>query len=181
MSRDRARLSILSEIMGFPTINQKDWNTNGETQVGDLISLCSAPASKWYVSWVREIEKKNGWERYLLESIDDGDLCWWSNVGINIYSRERVNERPTWRWEDSQFAFDDRWRKICQRNDAYIVLPCLPKFNDDGSVELNTRIRYGFDKYHNPKIFTNWKKLLMKDMGAYYQECVKGYKESSHD
>jgi hypothetical protein len=168
-------------MMAFPTINQKDWDTSGfdkDVKVGDLVSLCSAPASKWYVSWVREIETENGWTRYLLESIDDGTLCWWSNVGLNIYSRERVKERPTWQWDDKQFAFNDRWHKVGKRNNAHIVLPCQSKFNDDGSVELDVRIRYGWDEYHNPRIFPNWQKLLMKDMDIYYKECVQGYEKN---
>lgn len=178
-TRNRARLSILSELMSFPTINQKDWISNNlgrdDIQIGDLVSLCSAPDSKWYVSWLRELDENNGWPRYLLESIDDGELCWWENVSLNVYSRKRVSERPTWKWDDKQFAFYGRWRKVCGRNGAYSVLPCLPEFGDDGSVELDIRIRWDHEGYHNPRKFPSWKKLHMEVMDAYYKKCVKCY------
>jgi hypothetical protein len=179
MSRDRARISILSELLSFPTVNQKDWHSfsfsNTDICEGDLVSLYSAPASKWYVSWVREVDENNGWPRYLLESIDDGSLCWWVNVGINVYSRERVRERPAWQWDDKQFAFNDRWNKVAKRNDAYIVLPMPPVFRDDGSVTLDVRIRFGMVDFSCPETFSNWKKLTMKQMDAYYKKCENEY------
>ena len=179
MSKNRARLLILSELMSFPTINNKDWGYNcgcDTPQVGDLVSLTSAPPSKWYLSWLREYDPNNGWPKYLLESVDDGELCWWENVGLNVYSRERVANRTSWQWDDEQFAFNDRWNKVCRKNGAYIVLPCQPVFNTDGSVILNVRIRFQFSDYQNPRTFKNWKKATMKELDAYYKECEIEYK-----
>ena len=62
MEKTKARLAILSDMMSFPTIRNRDWNSDSfdyDVRVGDLVSLSSAPASKWYVSWVREITKVN--------------------------------------------------------------------------------------------------------------------------
>jgi len=182
MSRNKARVVILSSLMAFPTINQKDWSGSmfGEDAiVGDLVSLCAAPASKWYLSWVREIDA--GGERYLLESIDDGELCWGSNVGLNVYNRERVRTSPTWRWDDNQFAFWGRWNKACTRNNAYIVLPTLPVFVEDEAVALDVRIRFGFNDYSNSTVFPNWKKLTIKKMEAFYLECVADYQSKKVD
>jgi hypothetical protein len=178
MSRDKARISILSSLLSFPTINQKDWTSgidNCDVIVGDLVSLCSAPESKWYLSWVKEIEKMRHDTRYLLESIEDGSLCWWSNVGVNVYDRERVKNRPSWKWSDREFAFNSRWHKACRRNDSYIVLPCSVKFLDKYSVELDVRIRFGFSDFSNTKVFTDWRKLTIKEMESYYLECVEIY------
>lgn len=179
MSKNRARISILSELLSFPTINQKDWNKGAsldpEVKTGDLVSLCSAPSTQWYLSWFIESRIKNGFTEYLLESIEDGELCWWTNVGLNVYDRERVDDRPSWKWNDKQFAFNDRWMKVCKRNGAYIVLPVTPKFNEDDSVELNVRVRFGFSDYTNPVTFPNWKKLTMKMMDKYYTTCVKEF------
>jgi hypothetical protein len=188
MSKNRARLKILSELFAFPTINQKDWDSaccvDAEAQVGDLVSLTSALPSKWYVSWVREI--KHNLDRqgnvfsteYLLESIEDEALYWWSNVGLNIYNREKVKDRITWRWNDNMHAFNDRWRKACKRNDAFIVLPVLPVFGADNEVTLNVRIRFGWSDFSRPQTFANWKKLTIKTMSEFHANCKAEYEDS---
>lgn len=179
MSRERARISILSEMLSYPAARFRDWTnsmfSDSDVIEGDLVSLSSAPDTKWYLSWVREYDPNNGWPKYLLESIEDGELCWWENVGINIYNRERVAERPTWKWDDDQFAFNDRWKRVCyKRHDAYIILPMLPVFNGN-DVTLAVRTRFGLSDYHSPRTFSNWKKLTMKAMSGFYQECEQGY------
>lgn len=179
MGRNRARLLILSELFAFPTISNRHWKSDlmeDKPQIGDLVSLTSAPPSKWYLSWFREYDPNNGWPKYLLESIEDGELCWWENVGLNFYDRERV--RKNWQWDDKQFEFNDRWRKVCRRNDAYLILPCQPEFNTDGSVLLDVRIRFQFSPYRNPRTFPDWKKVTMKQMDAYYKESVREYEAS---
>lgn len=181
MSKDRARLIILNDLLAFPTINQKDWRavflSSDSVAVGDLVSINAAPVTKWYLSWVREIKEEHGLKRYLLESVEDGGLCWWSNIGMNVYTR--ANERPTWQWDDKQFAFNDRWRKVCKRNDAYIVIPCQPEFEENNSVGLNVRIRYALSDFSCPRIFPNWRKVTMKEMEAYYRECCEAYKQET--
>lgn len=178
--RSKARISILSELMSFPTINQKDWLSeldDDNVKEGDLISLNAAPESKWYLSWVIDIENQSTHgTKYLLESIDDGELCWWSNIGINIYSREKVNNRPRWKWTDDQFAFSSRWGKACGRQNAYIVLPCSPSFGKGDSVTLDVRVRHGLTEFSNKRTFDNFRKVKIKDMESYYLECVELYK-----
>ena len=181
---NRARISILSEMLSFPTVHGKDWTTDtfssARPVAGDLVSMSSAPDSKWYLSWVVEIKNMSGGSQYLLKSIEDGSLCWWSNVWINIYNRERVADRHSWKWNDAQFAFNDRWMKVARENDAYIVLPVYAVFNGD-EVTLNVRVRFGWSDYHNPRTFPNWRKVTMKQMDEYYKECVAGeavYKQS---
>lgn len=177
MSKDRARIQILSALMSYPTINQKDWESDfiGKgAQIGDLVSLNSAPPSKWYVSWVRDINVKE--ESYLLESIDDGALCWWSNVGFHIYNRDRVKEfGSTWQWDDKQFTFNDRWHKIFRRNNAHMIRPLYPVFGEDGTVTLDVYIRFGIRDFSNKKTFPNWKKLTMKTMDEFYKDCERKY------
>jgi hypothetical protein len=177
MDYTKSKIEILSSLLSFPTINQKNWESDFQSKPieGDLVSMSSAPASKWYLSWVIEIKKESTNNEYLLKSIEDGSLCWWSNVGFNIYNREIVNERSTWKWSDQQFDFNTRWEKACKRNDAFIVLPASPKFNEDGSVILDVRIRLEMKDFSNPKTFPNWKKLTIKMMESYYLECVDLY------
>lgn len=180
-TRTRARYAILSDMLSFPTVRHRHWHSDlgfdGQPQVGDLISLSSAPVSKWYISWLLEIDPNEGWPKYLLESIEDGSLCWWENVGLNWYDRERVANNPTWKWTDKQFDFYDKWNKVCyRRHDAWHVLPMLPVFNpDDDSVTLNLRIRHGFSDFHYPQVFNNWKKITMKQMSEYYLAGCEAY------
>jgi len=182
MSNIRARLSILSELLSFPTIRGKDWTSSRFSDVhvipGDLISINCASDSKWYLSWLIEYNYNDGNPEYLLENLEDGETCWWSNVGVDFYNREKLSRRPTWRWNDEQFEFDDRWRKVCfEDNGAYMVKPLLPKFNEDGSVILDVRIRWSLDNFNNPKEFENWQNLSDNEMDKFYNDSVKKYHE----
>lgn len=179
-AKSRARIAILGEIMQFPSVNKwvGCWMDN-TPQVGDLVAMNCVANTKYYLSWVREIDPNDGWVKYLLESIDDGDLCWWSNVGISYYDREILASRPQWKWSDEQFIFSDRWNRVCRKNDAYIVLPCQAVFTEDGGVTLDVRIRFGLHEYHNPVTFPNWKKVTMKMMDEYYKKSSEDYKQKS--
>lgn len=177
----RAKLSILNDVCSFPTIRNKDWkDADYNPPIGSLVALSCAPVTKWYLSWVLEVEKLKYGNRYLLQSIEDGTLCWWENVGLFIYDPERVSQSPEWRWNDKQFEFQDRWKKVCRRNDAYIVLPGVTTFHDD-SVTLSLRERHGgFGKeipFHHEHTFENWKKTTMKMMDKFYKEGEKIYKK----
>lgn len=176
--KNRARLEILSWIMSFPTIGEKNWGYNcgcDEPIIGDLVALQSAPPSKWYLSWLRDIRIKRHDLEYLLESIDDGSLCWWQNVGLTVYDRKRVKDFPSWQWEDKQFDLNKRWGLTCKRQGCYEVLPKNLHFNKDGSVLFDVRIRWLPEVFSNPVTFPNWKKVTIKHMVAYYQECVEKY------
>lgn len=143
--------------------------------IGDLVALQSAPPSKWYLSWLRDIRTAKSDLEYLLESIDDGSLGWWSNIGLTVYNRKIVNEFPKWKWEDRQFDLNKRWFKVCKRNNAFEVKPRFPVFNPDGSVMLNVYERWYASNYANPKVFPNWKKLTIKEMDSYYKESVEKF------
>lgn len=177
-TKNRARIQILSSLLSFPTIRNKDWTSDlggGVATVGDLVALSSAPASKWYISWVADKQPGGFGGRWLLESIEDGELCWWENIGICYYNRERVAENKHWRWTDKQFAFQDKWSRVAKRNGAYIVLPRPPEFMDDGSVMLNVRVRLSLNEFSNPVVFPSWKKLTSKQMDAYWKETEALY------
>jgi len=138
--KNKARIRILSDVLSFPTLGNL-WTGEWQSQkaiVGDLVALQSAPPSKYYLSWLREIDENDGWPRYLLESIEDGSLAWWSNVGLSFYDRER-SKSVFWHWDDEQYAFNARWMRIFRR--AYMLVACIPKF-EDKSVTLSIRIRW---------------------------------------
>lgn len=176
----RARISILSELLSFPTIRSGYWSGTGfsdnRAMVGDLVAMSSAPASKWYLSWVRDI-KPGIFPNYLLESIDDGELCWWSNIEVYIYDRQRVSNSPSWKWTDRQFQFNDRWHRTCKKNDAYIVLPC-PAVFDDLKVLLSLRIRHGFDEgFQHQQVFDDFRKVTIPMLDSFYKAGAAKYQQ----
>lgn len=172
--KNRARISILSELLSFATIRNKDWEEDRLPPVGSLVAMSSAPTSKWYLSWVIEIDNREGYPRYLLESIEDGVQCWWTNVGINKFNPQRIKERPEWRWTDKQFTLRDRWRRVLKEADAYIVLGGDFDFKTDGSLYISLRIRHNFDPSFNyNKTFPDWKKVTIKMMSEFYDAGCK--------
>lgn len=194
-SKTRAKLEILNYIISFSihkSYGNKIYSTplseeqtfiGGLDQVPPIGSLCRltcCPFTKYYLSWLVETRKGGMGTEYLLESIEDGSLCWWGNVAIDYYHPSTVSKFPQWRWSDSQFEFYDRWKRACKRRDAYMVLPVIPDFEKDGSVTLSTRIRYGGlgDSFAPvSRSFPDWKKVKVKDMLDYYDEAHTEYQQ----
>lgn len=189
-TRNRARIEIMNALVNFClpkcfgpnsfSIHNKEWAFYGshfDEQNPPINSLCmlnSAPFTKFYLGWLKEI--KAGGNRYdtqyLIESIEDGQLCWWRNISIWHLPLETSNQFSNWKWTDAQFAFNDRWNKALKRKDAYITLGRPPIFDDKGGVTLGTRTRFGWDDYRPEKYFPNWKKITQKQMLEFYDECV---------
>lgn len=171
MKKDRARFAILNEVLSYPTVRGKDWESDRYPSLGSLVCLSCVRGNKWYLSWVVEIRHRDriGAE-YLLESIEDGELCWWSNVHLFKFNPDAVAKNPEWRWTDKQFAFLDRWYRVCRKYDSYVVRPDETVFKEDGSVTLALYKRHDFEetKFHYEKIFPNWKKTTMKMMAEFY-------------
>ena len=152
-----------------------------KVQVGDLIVLGSAPITKWYLSWLIDIKVGASMfeNQYLCESIETGELMWWHNICISFIERELVADQPQWRWTDRQFAFNDRWEKVCRKDcAAYIVLPTGPIFGDGFEVTLGTRTRHQFDDYRGTKTFDDWRKVTKTMMAEFYNECVTARKKA---
>ena len=158
--RNRARTLIMSDILSFYiTRNWEPDKEYGKTspslkgfvptgflsddrpvQTGDLVILESAPPSKWSIGWLREIDEIAGYgHRYLIESLEDGELCWWSNVGLSFMPRGDIRER--YRWTDRQFDFQKRWNRTANKHGktSMRVLDC--EFKGD-EVTLRLRVRW---------------------------------------
>jgi len=169
----KAKISILSSLFSNPKNNSENWRYcfTDKPVVGDLVALGSAPSSKWYISWLIEVNPNKGWPKYLLKSIEDGALCWWENVGFHAYVSEKIS--PDWKWSDRQFKFYDRWRRVAyKKHGAYIVLPGPTIFGDDDSVTLKLRERFGGhrddNQFHFEKTFPRWQKTTMEMMSEFY-------------
>lgn len=140
-----------------------------KVQVGDLVIPLSTPVSEWYLSWLKEIVQHEFGRQYVLESLETGKECLWSNIGISYIDRETLARFPEWRWSDRQWEFRDRWF----RNDDYDPRPVSPVFHDDGSVTLGLRRRWENDQKNMTKTFPNWKKVTKQMMADFY----KGHKK----
>jgi hypothetical protein len=150
-------------------------------QVGDLIILSSAPASKYTIGWLKEIDASNpGWPRYLIESLEDQSECWWSNVGVDHFPRDKLD--PAWRWTDRQWAFKDRWWAVCYKEKgAYMSLPLWPEFGPSFDVTLGTRTRFGFDDMKPTRTFPDWRKVTKAMMRQCYDECVAEHERHNEE
>lgn len=178
--KHRAKIDILGWIMQNPNIRSKDWSSSfgDKAVVGDLVALSSAPLTKWYLSWVIEVKNDQYGGQYLLESIEDGSLCWWGNVGVHYFNREDVKELGySWRWSDEQFKFRDKWQKACKK--GYMLRPLPPVFDDNGVI-IRMRARWG-KSFHHTKRIEKWKTITIKELRAFHDKCeeIRG-KEGNH-
>jgi hypothetical protein len=185
--KDRSRLDIMHYILSFCISHASggdkriyggiegfisSWDDETPAQPGDLVIIKSAPVSKWTIGWLEEIDTSNpNCRRYAIESLEDGQICWWHNIGIEYFPRDKLH--PSWRWTDKQWEFQDRWNRVCfKERDAYINLPIPPVFGEDFSVTLGTRTRFGFDDIRPTRTFPDWRKVTKAIMAQCYDECV---------
>lgn len=175
-TREKARIEILNHVIqlftkvwygdnrGIVMADQSFHHCDNKPPIGSIVKLFCAPDTKWYLSWVRD---KKG-EQYLLESIEDGEKCWWSNVGYFYIPLETIDRFPTWKFTDRQHLFKDKWFRACKRCYEYTKAPMLPKFLDNGNVILPVRQKF-IDKGVIEKEFKNWKSLKSMDMQAFFK------------
>jgi len=153
--------------------NLADASGHKVAEVGDLVVPKSAPNSVWYLSWVREIKEVDGFRHYLLESVETGEMCSWSNIGIAYLDRDVVEDHPEWQWTDRQFEFNDRWNRVCYRErDAYMTLPRRAVFGDGFQVTLGARTRFSLNDYRPSKTFDDFRKVTKKVLAETYDAFV---------
>lgn len=185
MIKSRSRILILSHIaqfslgrecggMEFAGLREMRFRENRTPAVGSLVAISSAPPSKHYLSWVHDVTLRDGFYEYGLESIEDGEIVNWSNVGIWEYDRTQTDRYPEWRWTDKQHEFSDKWRRACYKDrGAYMILPTGPTFGDGFSVTVGTRTRHGLNDFAPTKQFEDWRKVTKAMLLAFYDEAVE--------
>lgn len=148
----------------------------GKPSIGDLVALQSVrQKTKWYLSWYVGFESRGNYfsDIHVLESIEDGELCNWSNVGFMVMDREVLKKHPEWLWSDQQFGFKERWYKSIYRlRDCHITLPAGPWFDQDGyGVTLGTRTKFSLGG-ETKKRFVDYRKVRITDMSEYYDQAA---------
>lgn len=184
-TRNRARIDILNHIICFGTCNEygegkavpafyddkyaftSDFRSEDYVN-GDLIKIGSAGFSKYYLSWYVEKRDTNGFTEHLLQSIEDGSLCWWSNVSLSRFNRGTVANNEKWKWTDAQFEFYDKVLRCKKRSGTYERFAGIT-FNEDCSVEI--RKRGSFEDYKGKHILVpNWKKAKLKEIVEFFKD-----------
>lgn len=146
--------------------------SNPVAQPGDLVILTAVPPSKWNIGWLRAIEEHGGDTRYLIESLEDGDACWWSNVGLSFMPRRDMN--PRYLWSDRQFAFQKKWYDIVEKHGTRPVraLDCVFNGNE---VSLHLRKRWDYESAPIVRNHTNYRKAtkaqLVELLQSMEEEC----------
>ena len=186
-NKTKARLSILNYITTqCLSVRYGDGSASGgfgnnyfqslifeRPEIGDLVTLSSAPQTEWYLSWYVGFEAKSDsfCDIHVLESIETGNMGNWSNVSFYVLCRDVVNDHPEWKWDDAQYRLKEKWFRACyKKRGAYITLPTRPIFDNFGGVELGTRTRFGMGPVYKRR-FPNWKKLTVKMMLEFYDQC----------
>lgn len=185
---ERARHLILSDILQFYITRQWPNDNNRCTpatrgfipagpglshlpQVGDLVIVQYAPATKWNLGWLREMSNAPGGIVYTVESLEDQSLCNWSNVGIAIMPHEHIRTR--YRWSDRQFEFQKRLAKVAAKVNDYSIRLQDTAFDGDDAVII-AHERWGFAAGEIPHPFfrrvKNWRKLTMGNMAGVLME-----------
>ena len=193
---NRARIEILNYILNFSTAKyfgekkigfdnslhnvQSAWRggfSDAKAPIGSLCMLSSAPFTKYYLSWLIEYKEEGYGGSWLMKSIEDHSLCWWTNVSVYFFPPETTQRFPLWKWSDRQFDFYERWKRAQKRVGDYWTKGKLPVFNEDGSVVLGTRehifmtVGQG-DGYCPEKKFPDWKKVKFSEMVEFARFAV---------
>ena len=117
-TKHKARESIMHVVLQFCTTREYRRLEpyvfrSGEPKVGDLVLLESVRRwTKWNIGWLREISADHfGCHAYVIESLEDGELCNWTNVGLVYIDRQLLKDYPRWQMTDRQVEFWERLYK----------------------------------------------------------------------
>lgn len=142
-------------------------------QPGDLILLSGTQQKTWSLCWLHRISTDQPENRYLCESIETGEACWWSNVGIEYLDRDVVSRHPQWKWTDRQFAFSERWRDVCgETANPRELKPLAPVFGSGHAVSLALQSAEGWREEKQEREFPDYRKVTKTDMRAFFMHCL---------
>lgn len=191
-NKNQARIEILNYIIQFCTVQcfsensfslgRKETSFHGnsfnkqEPPIGSLCMLSSVPTSIYYLGWLREIKHDDSRfsTQFLIESIEDGSRCWWHNVGIWYLPIETSDRFPSWQWTDEQFAFQKKYDNAFRKRHAYGLRALNAVFDMDGGVTVKIRRMWSNDIFAE-KTFSNYKKVLSRDLLKFYDETLIMY------
>jgi len=146
--------------------------------IGSLVTIGSAPVSKFYLGWLKEINQSDSRydTKFLIESIEDHSLCRWENISIWHLPLETSNKYPSWKWNDKQHAFRNKWfDTLKKKRDPYLIRPLNPIFHENGSITLSFRKMWENDPIASILV-PNISKIRVSDILTFYDQTLKEYK-----
>lgn len=141
--------------------------TWGQTnvEVGQLVTICSAPNSIWGFSWVEEVGS-HAYDEYCLRAVGTDQLCNWTNVALAPFLRDRYEDRDDLKWWPNQYDFWVKLQKayIKAKIDQYDFSLAYPKFLDEKTAEVRFRchIFRGEQQPPNPIEIQGFEKATVK-------------------
>ena len=142
-------------------------------QPGDLILLSGTNQKAWALCWLRRISTEQPENRYLCESIETGEVCWWSNVGIEYLDRDVIARHPQWKWTDRQHVFNERWLDVCGESASERELkPLAPVFNSDHGVTLVLQSAGSWREEKREREFPDYRRVTKIEMRAFFMHCL---------
>jgi hypothetical protein len=152
----------------------------GTPQVGDLVLLDAMRDVEYRLCWLKDIQldQEHGFHKYLCESLQTGQQCWWSSIGIKFLHRHTLNQHPEWRWTNEQHDFQSRWFQACANQGAYVYRPLMPDFLEDGMVIIGTRTMFSqAADYRARHYLANWQDTTVEQLEVIYQNLVKDHEQ----
>jgi hypothetical protein len=140
--------------------------------IGDLVLLTAARQSKWRLSWLHAIELREGGDHiYTVASAIDGELCNWSNVGIQVFNRHTLKHQPHWRWTNQQWKwYHKMWTKAF--HESTTLSRCLLAEFDDDKVTVKSCLRYGLSDGTTTRTIS-WREASVPSMEALAADMEK--------
>ena len=155
------------------------WGTT-RSEVGQLVSICSAPNSIWGFSWVEEVQNTSRGE-YCLRAVGTDQLCDWTNISLCPFKKDRYEHRDDLKWWPNQYDFWIKTRKAYFKAgiDKYDFSLTYPKFLDNGKAEIGFRCHIFSGEREPPKPvgIENFEKVTIKSIQERIIDAREGWKD----
>lgn len=175
MAELRRYNGALSRVLTSLLLYGWQCKASGAPAPGDYVLLQCAPPSDWDFSIYRE---NQGNDFHMLESMKTGQLCRWSNVGFHVLDKEKVGFTRETEWADEQFAFRDKFVKVCKRAGYYREVPFIDEFNGE-TVIIGFRTRFHMDDVVERVTVEGWRKVTLKRLRAAMDGCRDAHRAAS--
>lgn len=138
-------------------------------------------ANKYYLSWLVDVAVTGNDIRFLLRTIEDGDTAWASNIALNVfYDGHKCTTPEDWKWNDKQFAFYDKWKRVLSRSTDLITTAGVYFDNKHGvTIKIRERGILAMPEENNWRFaqsFMDYRKVLSSELDSAINKALEDYK-----